>query len=131
MRIPILVATVFFCFYVSAADAGSDGYVCTVESFNRLTNEGTLVGNAKDPIIGQEFTVDRKSGKIIGKYIGSAGFNTEVLDSGSGNQSFKVLARNPWGFLHVLYLEIQEFHKEPRKPFLLVDASIVYTGTCQ
>jgi len=90
-----------------------------------------LVGDAKDPIIGQEFTVDRKSGKITGKYIGSTGFNAEVLDSGSDKQSFKVLARNPWGFLHVLYLEIQEFHKEHRKPFLLVDASIVYAGTCQ
>lgn len=118
-------------FYVSAADAGIESYVCTVGSFGRLTNEGKLASDAKDPIVGKEFTVDRKSGKIIGRYIGTTGFDTKVLDGGFDKQSFKMLAKNPSGFPHVLYLEIQEFRKEPRKPFLLIDGSIIYSGTCQ
>ena len=129
MRIVTLVTALIF--YASGAHAGAGSYVCTVAAFNRLTNEGILTADSKDPIIGKEFAVDRSTGKIIGRYIGTQGFNTQVLDSGSDNQSFKMLATNPVGFLHVLYLEIQEFNKGLKKPFLLVDAAIVYSGSCQ
>lgn len=127
----LTAALALILFSMSTADAGLEGYVCTVVAFSRLTTDGSMTSDAKDPIVGKEFTVDRKSGKIVGRYIGSTGFDTQVVDGGSDKQSFKVFAKNPWGFLHVLYLEIQEYQKGPRKPFLLVDGSVVYSGTCQ
>jgi hypothetical protein len=128
-----LVATIFF--YPNAVHAGSDGYICTVAALSRLADDGTLSRKANDaandPIIGKVFIVDRDIGKIIGNHINSRGFDTKVLDRGSDQQSCKVLTTNPLGFLHVKYLEIQEFHEGPRKPFLLVDGSAVYSGTCE
>ncbi len=121
-------AAVFIC--ASEGHARSNSYVCTVEGVSRLADEGTLKGSPDDPIVGKEFTVDRESGKIIGRYIGSDGFNTQVLDPGSDVQSFKVLATNRTGFLHVLYLEIMEFAKGMLKPFLLIQSSLVYSGRC-
>jgi hypothetical protein len=115
--------------FASEGYAGSHSYVCTVEGFNRLTHEGTLKASLDDPIIGKEFTVDRKSGKIIGRYIGSDAFDLQVLDPGSLNQSFKVMGTTR-PFLHVLYLQIEEFVEEGLKPFLLIDGSLVYSGRC-
>jgi hypothetical protein len=130
MRVVYLV--VVAALLAGAVHAGSEGYVCTVATFSRLADDGTLRSDGDDPIIGQEFTVDRQSGKIIGRYMASGGYTTTVLDFGSSSQTFKVLAKTPEGlFVHILYLEIQEFRKEILKPFLLVDSSLVYSGRCK
>lgn len=126
-----LLLGVVASFLSASALAGVDSYVCTISSFSWLRDDGILVSDPKDPIIGEEFTVDRTTGKIIGRYMSSTGFRTEVLDAGSTRQAFKVLARNSAGFLHVLYLEIQEFHNAVRKPFILVQGTLVYGGACE
>jgi hypothetical protein len=113
----------------ASVQAGPEGYVCTVSSFSHLTAEGTLNSDPQDPFIGQQFTVDRQSGKIIGKHVSSRGFKTEVLEYGSTSQSFKMLGRSP-GFLHILYMEILEFSEASLKPFVLVDGSRIYSGRC-
>lgn len=130
MRIAALIAVAYFM-CIGTSHAGSQAYICTVTAFHRLADDGNLSSSTEDPIVGKVFTVDRESGKIIGKYISSTGFETKVLDSGSEKQSFKVVATNPLGFLHVLYLVIEEFQRELRKPFILFDGTSAYSGTCE
>jgi hypothetical protein len=122
------VATLLF--FAAPATAAQESYACTVQSLSRLSDGGTLVRATGDPIEGRDFAVNRASGKIIGKYLGSGGFDTKVLDAGSAAQSFKVLATSR-GSLHVLYLEIQQFRPGVLKPFVLVDGSLVYAGVCK
>jgi hypothetical protein len=128
------LATIVFSIglLVSPAFGGTESYVCSVSSLKTLRDDGALTAdNPKDPITGQEFTVDRITGKIIGKYLESTGYQTRVLDSGSDQQSFKMIGTSSPGYLHVLYLQIDEFRKARLKPFVLVDNSLVYSGTCQ
>lgn len=125
----LLLALILAIQCVSAL-AGSDGYVCTVRSFHRLGDAGTLSTEPKDPIVGQEFTVDRSTGKILGRYISNSSFKTEVLDAGSKTQSFKTIAKSHAGFLHVIYYQVLEFAEGSRKPFVLMDGSLIYAGTC-
>jgi len=113
------------------ATARSDSYVCTISYSGRLNDDGFLIATTDDPILGKEFTVDRTSGKIIGRYIGTAGFSTRVLDGGSNQQSFKMLAMNSLGLIHVMYLEVQEFQQSSRKPYVLRDGPHTYGGTCE
>ena len=84
----------------STVHAGSESYVCEVASRSVLTAEGTLKVDLADPIVGKQCSVDRESGKIIGRHISSSGHKTEVLEQGSESQSFKMLARS-WGALHI------------------------------
>jgi hypothetical protein len=81
-----IVAT--FLFFATPAIAAPESYVCTVQSLSRLADDGTLLRSTGDPIEGRDFGVDRASGKIIGKYLGSGGFDTKVLDAGSDARSF-------------------------------------------
>jgi len=134
----VLFVLLSFCTLVSLfagkVYAGQEGYVCTIAKRHSIENDGTLDSAVRTPIVKKilesEFTVDRQSGKIIGVYVSTGGYKTEVLDIGSKQQSFKVLARSAFGFLHVMYLEIQEFSDEPYKPFVLIDGSVIYTGRC-
>lgn len=119
------------CLVAAPVLAGPDSYVCTIQSFSRLNEGGALTSDRGDPILGEEFVVDRGSGRIMGKYIASAGYETKVLDPGSIQQSFKMVASTTVGFKKVLYLQVHEFNKAERKPFLLVDASLIYAGTCK
>ena len=93
IRLGLLLSLVVFISDI--VHAGQEGYVCTVSSFSRLTEEGTLNSDPHDPFTGQQFTVDRQSGKIIGKHVSSREFQTEILEHGSTSQSFKMLARSP------------------------------------
>jgi hypothetical protein len=54
------------------AYAAQEGYVCHIDAFSRLQNDGTMNLDTTDPIVGKEFTVDRRSGKILGRYISYA-----------------------------------------------------------
>ncbi|QPD02489.1 MAG: hypothetical protein Nkreftii_000263 [Candidatus Nitrospira kreftii] len=126
----IVLSALFTMLLSGGVHAGQEGYVCRIDAFSRLQNDGTMNSDTKDPIVSKEFTVDRRSGKILGRYLSSNGFDTEVLDAGSKQQSFKVIAKNSFGFLHILYLEIMEFSDQLPKPFLLIAGSAVYSGRC-
>lgn len=126
----IVLSALFTVLLSSRAYAAQEGYVCHIDAFSRLQNDGTMNLDTTDPIVGKEFTVDRRSGEVLGRYISSNGFRTEVLDAGSKQQSFKVIAKNSFGFLHIMYLEIMEFSDQLSKPFLLVIGSVVYSGRC-
>jgi hypothetical protein len=126
----IVLSALFTVLISGRAHAAQEGYVCHIDAFSRLQNDGTMISDPKDPIVGKEFTVDRRSGKILGRYLSSNGFDTEVLDTGSKQQSFKVIAKNSFGFTHIMYLEIMEFSDQFSKPFLLTAGSAVYSGRC-
>jgi hypothetical protein len=113
------------------AFAGGGGYVCRIVSESIINDSGSIEVRPKHPIIGQDFTVDRASGRIIGRYIGSQGRDPNVIEHGSNQQSFKVIAKNSWGYVHLMLLEVEEYNQGVEKPFLLVDDTEVMSGLCE
>jgi hypothetical protein len=115
--------------YASVSQAGNEGYVCKVAAVANLTDRGTLSSNPKDELIGEEFTVDRQSGKIIGRWIKSEDYKTEVISRGYGGWSFKAIGRqNPESESLAMYLEIAE-HRQA-KPFILWHEPRMFSGRC-
>jgi hypothetical protein len=129
MRIFLVFITLSF--YSGVLQAGAEGYVCKVAARTHLTDTGTLSSDPKSEWIGDVFTVDRKSGKIIGTSIKSDDYKTEVIDVGSSKWSFKAIGKtgDMFGTL-VMYLEVWEHRKGSPKPFILVDSVVMYSGTC-
>jgi hypothetical protein len=114
-----------------SARAASNGYICKILAYSLLADEGKLQSFPKDPIVGQTFSVDRSSGSIIGKYVSSEFWSPHVLDTGSDQESFMMIATPATGFMHVIYLRIVEFAKGSTKPFVLSDDGAIMTGTCE
>jgi hypothetical protein len=105
------------------------GYKCNVKHSLQLGKDGSLkpraLGDRK-----MEFVIDRASGRMLGD-LASTIWNIEVLDRGSDKQSYKVLyTSQPGPFLYIQLLQIEEEENGPVKPFLLVDSTEIYTGTC-
>jgi len=73
------IATAFL-FCATSSISAQDSYVCTVKSPSRLGDDGVLHPARGDAMKGQDFTVDRASGKMIGRYLASGGFDTKVMD---------------------------------------------------
>ena len=60
----------------------------------------------------------------------SAGWNVNVMDLGSEQQSFKVLYSSIGGYVDLGLLEIQQSQKGDVKSFIYLDALHLYTGIC-
>ena len=114
-------------FVVSA----SGGYVCTISTYSVVTKDGRLDYRLNDPMVGQEFTVDKDSGKVIGKYLSSDWLETKVLQLGTETMAFKMFGRSPGRASRAMLLQIDEFAQTPLKPFLLMYDAVVYSGQCR
>jgi hypothetical protein len=108
-------------------------YVCTVKNVYALKKEGTLEENATHLLVseGSTFVVERKTGRMLGD-LSSTGWigRNEVLDLGSGSQSYKALYVSP-PHVHVRLLLIKEYEEGDEKPFLFVEDTDIYTGLCR
>lgn len=85
--------------------------------------------------VGKEFTVDRRSGVMVGTLKNAYITRPDVIDHGSEENSFKVVTtlRKEQGDgrgSSVLLLVVEEFQRGPSKPFVFVDNAEVYFGTC-
>lgn len=63
----IVLSALFTVLFSGQAQPAQEGYVCHIDAFSRLQNDGTMNLDTTDPIVGKEFTVDRRSGKILGR----------------------------------------------------------------
>ena len=83
-------------------------------------------------LVGQQFTVSRETGRLFGDLTHPFGAQVTVIDPGSSEQSFKVVAtsnRVQYDYLH--YLDVQEFVESEDKPFFYRGAIAIWTGTCR
>jgi hypothetical protein len=125
--LPLLVTA------VPASSRGDTQYDCVILSAETLTDTGTLEPHwSLKSFLGEKFTIDRKTGRIIGGPVDNARMNTEVIDEGSSEMPFQALSRSTVR-THTTYLQVQEFVSGQDKPFLgttTVYFPGVYAGTC-
>jgi hypothetical protein len=78
----------------------------------------------------QQFVVDRLTGRIMGDVFDNQDAKRiEVLDVGSDQQAFKLLA--VFGpNISVDYLQIKEYHQQADKPFTGMSQGKAYAGMC-
>lgn len=133
--------TVLFLCTSGAASAGEFAYTCEVSHVYSLTDSGSLKTFSKSElekiVKKSSFSVSRETGALIGNSASldtSLAKSTHVIHRGSKDNSFKATAdfgnfengTHPYQFL-----EIQEFRKEAKKPFVVMGALGIVTGICQ
>jgi len=119
----------------SSAHAGTD-YRCVVERiYDADGDKSKLIDGERKLFIGKEFTVDRKSGVMIGALKNSYMTEPVVIDHGSKDNSFKAVTtmRRDQGVgagSAVFTLVIKEYADPPQKPFAFLADGTVFFGSC-
>jgi hypothetical protein len=87
--------------------------------------------NVRTAAEGSDFSIDRASGLMLGKYVDNSSdyWNTTVLERGGEQMSYKAFARNKAGHVFAQYLEVKIWTAGAKKPFVLFDNE-VFTGYC-
>lgn len=118
----------------SLATAGPTDYTCVVRTASKLTIDGALAPDwTVKSLIGEKFTVDRVTGRIIGGPLDNARMEIRLIDKGSGDMSFQAFGQSTQ-LTHTSYIEVEEFQTGTVKPFVGMTTLYypgVYTGTCQ
>ena len=119
-----------------SAQADSD-YQCTIErvSTAEAVPNQTLQFN-ETSYIGKQFSVERKTGYMVGALKNSYATKPQVIDYGSKENSFKAVTvmriEEGAGKGSTIYaLTINEFSKSPKKPFVFLNNDVVFFGTCE
>lgn len=124
-----IAALLAACVALPMPSHAGDDYLCTVRAVYDLTDGGEL---ADSPFgVGQRFSVNRETGVLTGGLEHPAWSRVTVLDRGSTEQSFKVVAVSTAEFPFLHYLDIREYTSGSVKPFSYTAGSLLRTGTCE
>jgi hypothetical protein len=114
----------------------ADNLYCKIVTINNVASTGEpkrLTGkeNIRKAAEGTDFTIDRSSGLMLGKFVenGSIYWDTTVVERGGVQMSYKAFSRNRQGYAFAQYIEVELWREGPRKPFVLLDNEIL-TGYC-
>lgn len=117
--------------------AVAQDYMCKIDRVvlgqsNKAKQEQILTQRYK----GKEFSVNRRTGVMSGALKNSYLTEPEVIDSGSKENSFKVinslrLEQGAGRGTNVYVLVIGEYQEGPAKPFTFVENDEVYFGSCR
>lgn len=129
----LVVATL--CLIASSAFSASD-YRCVVARRISAGQETLAFKKMNENIfIGKEFTVERQTGLMAGVLKFSSFTKPHVIDSGSVDNSFKVIAsvgaNEGLGGTSIYALTINEYERSDKKAFVFLESDIVYLGTCK
>jgi hypothetical protein len=109
---------------------------CTIVGASEVSIDGRLTAlegkkNYYETVTGAEFLVQRDTGIMMGRFVSNAGQKVTVIDAGSAQNSYKVLAVSPraGGRVQSQYFEVRVQDKGEKKPFVLV-ANDVLHGYC-
>lgn len=80
-------------------------------------------------LVGKEFVVDRRNGRMLGDIFSGQGWEPKILDYGSGQQSFKAQYTSA-PYVHVRLLTVREFMPGNQKDFFLLDEDNLISGKC-
>jgi hypothetical protein len=111
-------------------------YRCSIERVTTATPQSTPELQAQQKaFVGRQFTVERRTGTMAGALKNTYITAPQVIDPGSGENSFKVVTTlrkeqglGPGSNVHVLV--VNEYEKSAAKPFVFLDNGDVYFGTC-
>ena len=136
-RKSVLAALFAVCLTVAfncSTFAGDTHYSCIIMSASTLTGEGALATDwSMKPFLGQEFTVDRETGRILGGPLENSKMRIQLIDKGSVETSFQVFAHSRQKS-HTTHIQIEEFQGTESKPFVgttTLDHPGVYSGKCK
>jgi hypothetical protein len=136
----VAFAVLFSCLSCSAS-AGEFAYTCEVSHVYSLKENGSLEtfpdSELEKIMKKNSFSVSRETGALIGNSATldtSLAKSTRVIISGSKENSFRAIAdfgdfksgNHPYQFI-----EIEEFRKGAKKPFVLMGELGIVTGICQ
>ena len=132
----LIIGFVFSCYTVNAVATGRD-YDCIIERVSSASGDS---GNSHqfyvDNYVGRKFTVDRFSGVMAGALKNSYVTEPEVIDFGSSENSYKVIAtmrvdQGAGAGSSVYALTIEEFESSTEKPFVFLMNATVFFGKCK
>jgi len=112
---------------------GPESYECKVLTAAQLGNGGTLTtltGDLEAQTAGALFVVDRRTGQIAGGVGNNATFETRQVVFTPPDNPFYVVSFSHGPNRSVALLSIRDWVEGPFKPFVLVDSTFVFTGTC-
>jgi len=121
----------------SGTATATDEYSCTIERVEHSHGEeDSPLRLYRKAYIGKTFTVDRTTGLMKGSLENSYATLPEVIDSGSKDNSFKVvttmkLSQGAGRGSNLYALIVDEFVEGPRKPFVFLQNEAVYFGFCE
>jgi hypothetical protein len=118
-------------------DAYSD-FICVIQRISTAkTDPNNLILDLyKKVFIGERFTVERKTGIMAGTLKNSYATKPQIIDSGSKDNSFKVittmrLQEGAGAGSQIYALTINEYDNSPKKPFVFLDNDVAFFGSCE
>jgi hypothetical protein len=124
----------FLFVLTTTAGAATSHYDCVVLSALSLDEQGLLSRHwSTNAIIGEKFTVDRETGRVMGGPLDNAKMNIEVIDRGTTEMSFQAFSRSRQRS-HTSHIEVDEYYKGRQKPFMGTTTLYyagVYSGICE
>lgn len=126
-----LIALFVLCVGLCSSVSAYDGFKCTVKAVSKLQDDGTHSDDSVMTSLGEEFVVDRVTGRMVGGLSNhSIGGQPKVIDPGSADQSFKALTIfGP--YVSINYLEVQVYANSYEKPFSFIEFGSFITGLCE
>jgi hypothetical protein len=117
-----------------SAQAAAD-LSCTITGVSEVTSEGSLDAlagqkNYYETAAGAEFIVQRDKGLMMGRFVSNSGWKVSVLDPGSAQTSYKVIATRQGGRVQSQFFEVRLQEKGEKKPFILVATEVLH-GYCK
>ena len=133
MLLPITALWMLSALTLSSRVWANERYHCVIQDQIQTADSGRRVPAAAIRVANhhaQQFVVDRVSGRVMGDvFANHDAQRVEVLDPGSNQQAFKLLA--VFGpNISVDYLQIKEYHVQAAKPFTGMSQGKAYTGVC-
>ena len=142
-RVPLPILAASLLLWPLAAPAGERSYRCeVVEHLIQQGPNGAIARPANPYLIGVVFTVDRTAGRpAAGPSIGPGSppafgrsdGRVQVLAAGNTESSFVATSVAPatGGGVHFSAIRVEEYAFEAKKPFVLMEGSMVISGTCE
>ena len=117
------------------ATAGESHYNCVVLSATELSEDGKLVSSALvKSQIGEQFTVDRLTGRVLGGPLDNSHMTVDVIDRGSAEMSFRAFSHSRNAPVHSSFIQVNQYVEATTKPFVGTTTlyySGVYSGKCE
>jgi hypothetical protein len=118
------------------AVAGPRTYQCEIKEQLYLADSGALQRFPDPYLIGKRFAIDRTTGNIVAPELSLWSFEdqrTTILARGNSDNAFVLLRVGParGGGVHSTFVQVNEFHPGPVKPFLVQSGSESVSGLCQ
>ena len=120
-----------FIFSSVTSTAGERAFFCEVKNIYTLNSIGAIEteSRAAVPRVGDSFTVDRRTGAVVGERIPVMRPDKfDVLAAGTDGNAFSLVysART-----RVAFLRIENYRNEQLAPFFLQDGIWIVSGTCK